>query len=88
MPISRSYAFYALDKALRAAGSAIAESAYPADRGVLGCKLNAAAFFPARRRFPRIFNGIPDRYDRQSASRAGAHRQNQSDSAASDVLVS
>jgi len=50
-----SYAFYALDRALRSAGSAIAESAYPVDRGVLGCKLNAAAFLPRAAAFPAPF---------------------------------
>lgn len=37
-----AYSFYALDRALRAAGSGFAESVYPSDRGVLGCRLNAA----------------------------------------------
>jgi type IV pilus assembly protein PilW len=83
-----SYAFYALDKALRAAGSAIAESAYPADRGVLGCKLNAAAILPRTTPFPAPFS---------TAFLTGTTAnlrvapvligQNQSDSAASDVLV-
>jgi type IV pilus assembly protein PilW len=41
-----AYAFHALDGLLRGAGSAIAESAYPTDRGVLGCLLNAAQFLP------------------------------------------
>ncbi len=83
-----SYAFYALDKALRAAGSAIAESAYPADRGVLGCKLNAAAILPRTTAFPAPFS---------TAFLTGTTAnlrvapvligKNQSDNAASDVLV-
>jgi type IV pilus assembly protein PilW len=50
-----SYAFYALDRALRGAGSAFVESAYPADRGVLGCKLNAAQILPRTTPFPAPF---------------------------------
>jgi type IV pilus assembly protein PilW len=50
-----SYAFYALDRALRGAGSAFVESAYPADRGVLGCKLNAALILPRTTPFPTPF---------------------------------
>jgi type IV pilus assembly protein PilW len=50
-----SYAFSALDRALRSAGSAIAESSYLTDRGVLGCKLNAAGFLPRAAAFPAPF---------------------------------
>jgi type IV pilus assembly protein PilW len=50
-----NYAFYALDRALRGAGSAFVESAYPADRGVLGCKLNAAQILPRTTPFPAPF---------------------------------
>src|ERR1700678_4415996 len=50
-----SYGFYALDKALRGAGSAIAGSAYPTDVGVLGCHLNAGAIFPRVGAFPAPF---------------------------------
>jgi type IV pilus assembly protein PilW len=50
-----SYAFYALDRALRGAGSGFAESAYPADRGVMGCKLNAAQILPRTTPFPAPF---------------------------------
>jgi type IV pilus assembly protein PilW len=35
-----SYGYYALDRALRGAGSAIAGSAFPSDVGVMGCHLN------------------------------------------------
>ena len=82
-----SYAFYALDRALRGAGSAFAESAYQQDRGVLGCKLNAANFLPRAAAFPAPFG---------TAFLAGATNnlrvapvliaQNQSDGG-SDVLV-
>jgi type IV pilus assembly protein PilW len=50
-----TYAFYALDRALRGAGSAFSESAYQKDRGVLGCKLNAANFLPRTAAFPAPF---------------------------------
>jgi type IV pilus assembly protein PilW len=50
-----SYGFYALDKALRGAGSGIAESAFPTDVGVLGCHLNAGAIFPRATPFPQPF---------------------------------
>jgi type IV pilus assembly protein PilW len=50
-----SYSYYALDKALRGAGSAIAESAFPTDVGVLGCHLNAGAIFPRAIPFPAPF---------------------------------
>jgi type IV pilus assembly protein PilW len=57
-----TYAFYALDKAVRSAGSAIAETAYPSDRGVLGCRLNAGTagnagvFLPRAGAFPAPFS--------------------------------
>lgn len=54
-----NYSFYAIDKVLRGAGSAIAESAYPTDRGVLGCKLNAGTtIFPRTAAFPTPFAGF------------------------------
>ena len=53
-----SYAFYALDKALRGAGSAIAESAFPSDVGVLGCHLNAGTILPRATPFPAPFAGF------------------------------
>ena len=53
-----SYAYYALDKALRGAGSAIAESAFPTDVGVLGCHLNAGTIFPRTTPFPAPFAGF------------------------------
>jgi type IV pilus assembly protein PilW len=55
-----SYGFYALDKALRGAGSGIAESAFPTDVGVLGCHLNAGTLFPraAANPFPPPFVGF------------------------------
>jgi type IV pilus assembly protein PilW len=53
-----TYAYYALDKALRGAGSAIAESAFPSDVGVLGCHLNAGAIFPRAAAFPAPFAGF------------------------------
>jgi type IV pilus assembly protein PilW len=52
-----SYGLYALDKALRGAGSGIAQSAFPTDVGVLGCHLNAGtpAIFPRGTPFPAPF---------------------------------
>lgn len=54
-----SYAAYALDRALRGAGSAIVESAYGTDQGVLTCKLNATAgatsILPRNGAFPAPF---------------------------------
>jgi type IV pilus assembly protein PilW len=56
-----SYGYYALDKALRSAGSSIAGSAYPTDVGVLGCHLNVGnvnATFPRLAPFPAPFTGF------------------------------
>jgi type IV pilus assembly protein PilW len=53
-----AYSFYAIDKVLRGAGSAIVESTYPTDHGVLGCKLNAAAILPRTSAFPVPFAGF------------------------------
>jgi type IV pilus assembly protein PilW len=55
-----SYSFYALDKALRGAGSGIAQSAFPSDVGVLGCNLSAGtpAIFPRGAPFPQPFAGF------------------------------
>jgi type IV pilus assembly protein PilW len=50
-----SYGYYALDKALRGAGSGIARSAFPPDVGVLGCHLNAGTIFPRATPFPLPF---------------------------------
>jgi len=50
-----AYAFNALDKVLRGAGSGFAESAYISDRGVMGCRLNAAAILPRAGAFPSPF---------------------------------
>ena len=57
-----SYGYYALDKALRGAGSAIAGSAFPTDVGVLGCHLNVGnggtVIFPRTVAFPTPFAGF------------------------------
>src|ERR1700733_4510964 len=53
-----SYGFYALDKALRGAGSGIAASAFPPDVGVFGCHLNAGGIFPRATPFPPPFAGF------------------------------
>jgi type IV pilus assembly protein PilW len=54
-----AYAFYSLDRVLRGAGSAFAESVYPTDRGILGCKLNAKSILPAAA-FPDPFANTLD----------------------------
>jgi type IV pilus assembly protein PilW len=81
-----AYTFHALDKALRSAGSAIAESTY-AGAGVLGCRLNAATILPAASLPPpfstAFLGGAPSNL-RVAPVLIGA---NQSDSAASDVIV-
>jgi type IV pilus assembly protein PilW len=83
-----SYAFYAMDKAIRGAGSAIAETSFPSDQGVLGCNLNAAHLLPSATSFPPPFataflGGTPSNL-RIAPVLIGQH---QSDSAASDVIV-
>ena len=57
------FSYYALDKVIRGAGSAIAESALPSDVGVLGCHLNATTtvagtIFPRPAAFPQPFAGF------------------------------
>ena len=51
-----TYAFHALDRAIRSAGSAIIESAYPTDRGILGCTLNVTSILPRASAFPAPFS--------------------------------
>jgi type IV pilus assembly protein PilW len=88
-----AYAFYALDRALRGAGSGFAESAYGSDRGVLGCKLsvaaNATSILPRATAFPAPFGSTA--FLANSANLRVAPlliAKNQSQSAAnSDVLV-
>jgi type IV pilus assembly protein PilW len=54
-----NYAFYALDRALRDAGSGIAQSGLSGnDTGVLGCELNVAGFLPRSSPFPTPFAGF------------------------------
>jgi type IV pilus assembly protein PilW len=84
-----AYAFHALDRAIRGAGSAIAESAYPSDRGVLGCTLNVnSGFLPRTSAFPAPFATL------FSTTTSGSIRvapiligQGMSDNSTSDVLV-
>jgi type IV pilus assembly protein PilW len=52
---SGAYAAYVLDRALRSAGSSLTQSTQPPDRGVFGCKLNAASLLPAATAFPAPF---------------------------------
>jgi len=84
-----AYTFHSLDKALRGAGSAIAEStlAYPNGAGVLGCRLNAATILPAAALpapFATAFLGGAPSNLRVAPVLIGKH---QSDSIASDVIV-
>lgn len=81
-----AYATYTLDKVVRGAGSAIAQSAFPPDRGVLGCKLNAAAIFPRTTPFPAPFDGFLPGATATLSVAPLLIAQNQSD-AGSDVLV-
>jgi type IV pilus assembly protein PilW len=53
-----AFAFNALDKVLRGAGSGFAETAYISDRGVMGCRLNAAAILPRAGAFPSPFGNF------------------------------
>jgi type IV pilus assembly protein PilW len=58
-----TFSYYALDKVIRGAGSAIAESALPSDVGVLGCHLYAdttlaGTIFPRPAAFPQPFAGF------------------------------
>jgi type IV pilus assembly protein PilW len=50
-----NYVVYALDRAIRGAGSAIAQSAYPSDVAVLGCKISAGQILPRTTPFPPPF---------------------------------
>jgi type IV pilus assembly protein PilW len=50
-----AFAFSALNETLRSAGSGIAESAYLTDKGIFGCRLNAAGILPRAGAFPAPF---------------------------------
>jgi type IV pilus assembly protein PilW len=83
-----AYAFYELDKAVRGAGSAIAESAFPSDVGVLGCRLNAGGFLPRAGAFPMPFasNFLTGATSTLTVAPI-LIGQHMSDNATSDVLV-
>ncbi len=53
-----AYTFNELDGAIRGAGSGFADSAYGVDRGVLGCRLNAAAILPRAAAMPDPFGSV------------------------------
>jgi len=83
-----AYTIYALDRALRGAGSGIAQSSFSSDQGVLGCRLNAGTFLPHTAAFPAPFaanflGGAPSTL-RVAPVLIGAA---QSDDGKSDVLV-
>ncbi len=83
------YTFSEIDRALRGAGSAIAQSAYSGDQGVLGCRLNAGNFLPRTAAYPAPFStaflgGAAPAALRVAPVLIGA---GQSDSTNSDVLV-
>lgn len=83
------YTFSEIDRALRGAGSALAQSAYSGDQGVLGCRLNAGNFLPRTTAFPAPFSthflggGAPTAL-RVAPVLIGA---GQSDNTSSDVLM-
>lgn len=84
-----AYAVYELDRALRSAGSGFAESAYLNDRGVLGCRLNAAGILPRATALPAPFGStafLASSSDLRMAPLLIAKGQSQS-VATSDVLV-
>jgi type IV pilus assembly protein PilW len=86
-----AYTFYALDKVLRSAGSAIAQSAFPTDRGILGCTLNATsgatAILPRAAAFPAPFAGFLPGATTTLKVAPLLIAQGQSAAPASDVLV-
>lgn len=54
-----AYAFYALDRAIRGAGSGFANSAaYLPDRGILACKLNVSNILPRTTALPAPFASV------------------------------
>jgi type IV pilus assembly protein PilW len=86
-----AYAVHALDRALRSAGSGIAQSAYSSSQaGVLGCRLNAGSFLPrTTTAYPAPFataflGGATPTALRVAPVLIGA---GQSDNSTSDVLV-
>jgi type IV pilus assembly protein PilW len=84
-----AYVFYALDRALRSAGSGFVESAYVNDRGVLGCRLNVAGILPRATTLPAPFGSaafLASSSDLRVAPLLIAKGQSQS-VASSDVLV-
>lgn len=83
-----AYAFYALDRSLRSAGSSFAESAYVTDRGVMGCKLNAATIWPRASALPTPFGTSSFQVTSANLRMAPALiAKNQSLSGTDDVLV-
>jgi len=82
-----AYAVYALDRAIRGAGSGFAFSAFGTDRGVLGCKLNVSNILPRAAALPAPFGSTA--FHTTSANLRMAPvliAKDQSDSG-SDVLV-
>jgi len=82
-----SYAYYALDKALRSAGSGIAGSAFPTDVGVLGCHLNVAGIFPRAAAFPAPFAAFLGGITNTLNVAPVLIGQNQSQDGISDVIM-
>jgi type IV pilus assembly protein PilW len=79
-----AYAFYVLDRAIRGGGSGFAFSALGTDRGVLGCKLNAAAMLPRAGALPAPFASLTTSANLRVAPVLIAKNQSQ---AGTDVLV-
>jgi type IV pilus assembly protein PilW len=84
-----TYTFSEIDRALRGAGSGLAQSAYSGDQGVLGCRLNAGTFLPRTSAYPAPFSahflgGAAPTALRVAPVLIGA---GQSDNTSSDVLM-
>jgi len=88
-----TYGYYALDKALRGAGSSIAGSAFPVDVGVLGCHLTVAnaltggIILPRVAAFPQPFAGFLAGVTSTLRVAPVLIGQNQSQDGVSDVIM-
>ena len=82
-----AYSFYELDRVIRGAGSAVADSAYPTDRGVLGCHLNAGSVLPRTAAFPTPFGNVLSGATSTLKLAPLLIAKNASQDASSDVIV-
>jgi len=81
------YAFYALDRAIRGAGSGFAASAFGADRGVLGCRLNVTNILPRAGALPDPFGSATFLAASADLRMAPVLIANNASQSGSDVLV-